>query len=110
MGSETSVLSHRVDDTLGRLKRAQCCNKKMLVLNEQAVILDRVAECLDLVADLSLVLELRVKGKVSSLGTEIIELDWAWVAVMVSVSPSSLNSLHSLVGFSVKINFLTWNN
>ena len=64
----------------------------------------------DLVGDLSLVFVLRVKGKVSGLCTEIVKLNWAWVTIMVSVSPTSFNSLHSLIRFSIKINFFTRND
>ncbi len=68
-----------------------------------------MAEGLDLVTDLSSVFEFRVEGEVSFVGSEVVELDRAWVAVVVNIPPTSLNCLHSLVWFSIKINFLTGN-
>ena len=71
------------------------------MFNEEAIILDRLAKGLDLVCNLSSMLEERVQGKVSLVTAIVEELDGTWVAIMINISPASFNSLHSLVGFTI---------
>ena len=80
----------------------------MLMFNEEAIILDRLAKGLDLVCNLGSMLEERVQGKVSLVTAIVEELDGTWVAIMINVSPASFNSLHSLVSFPIKVDFFTW--
>lgn len=97
------VLGHTVDNALGRLEGAQGRDQQVLMLNEQAVVLDRVAERLDLVSDLGLVLEGRVDGQVALVASVVKELDGPRVAVAVDVAPSPLHGLHPLVDLPVEV-------
>jgi hypothetical protein len=69
-----------------------------------------MAKGFDLVSDLGPVLELRLNSEVCSITAVVEELNRAWVAVVVNEPPSSLYGLHSLVGFTVQVNFFTGHN
>jgi hypothetical protein len=75
----------------------------VLVIYKETIIMDRMAQSADLLRNLRLVLEGRINGQVSRVLAMVEELNGTWVAVVVNESPSSLNTLHALVDFSVKV-------
>jgi hypothetical protein len=77
----------------------------MLMLDEKTVVLDGVAEGADLVSDLCLVAKGSVDGQVTIILSEVKELNWARVAVVVHIPPVTLNCLHSLEDLSVEVDF-----
>jgi hypothetical protein len=74
------------------------------MINEEAIVLDLVAECADLVRNLGLILKGAIESEISCVLAIVKELNGAWVAVVVDIPPASLHGFHALEYLPAKVN------
>ena len=73
---------------------------------EHRLVVDRIAQALDLLGHVRLIVVQLVCSLRNLVMSEIGILDWAWVAVAVIILPASFVGLENLIGSVVKLNFL----
>ena len=81
----------------------------MLVINKEAIVLDRIAKGSNFVRNFRLMRKCCVQSHISIEISFVKELDRSWIAVVVNPSPVSLNCLHALENLSLKIDLLRSN-
>jgi hypothetical protein len=76
------------------------------MLNVHAIVLNGIAKVADLVSDFGLLNIHAFQSGCNVIFSLVLELNWAWVAIVINISPGSFNSLHALISLTVKVNFL----
>lgn len=100
------MLVGAVKHALSGLKCAESSNKKMLMIVEHGLVMDSIAETLDLLTNFSFRVEVLLKCFGDGIMTKISVLNRSWVAISIFHFPFSLLGFEILVSHIVQLDLV----